>query len=34
MSIIKFLLGLIGIEYVSLEDRVEALEQYITEREL
>lgn len=34
MSIIKFLLGLIGIEYISLEDRVAALEQYIAEREL
>lgn len=33
MSIIKVLLGIVGIEYVSVEDRLEALEQFIAERE-
>jgi hypothetical protein len=34
MSLIKVILGIFGIDYVSLEERVTALEQYIAEREL
>ena len=33
MSIIKFLLGIVGIEYVTLEERVSAIEQFIAEKE-
>ena len=34
MSIKKVILNLVGINYISLEERVEALEQYIAEKEM
>jgi len=34
MCIKSFILKLFGIDYVSLEERVAALEQYITEKEM
>lgn len=33
MSIIKLIYKIFGLEYISLEDRIEAIEQYIAERE-